>query len=91
MPSKSNTPLLTSIPVDEPLSEEIMALEPYVSHTQINRTLNTEDSQSVYTLASANGYNPVVSVVPVDGVNVENGMIGYITIGVDPSAIQALG
>lgn len=26
---------------DEVLSEQIMALEPYASHTQINRTLNT--------------------------------------------------
>jgi hypothetical protein len=67
-----------------------MAMEPYAGHTQINRTLNTEDSLGIFTEASANGYNPLVSVIPADGENVENGMIGYITIGVDPSAIQAI-
>jgi ribosomal protein S17E len=34
------------------------------------------------------GYNPVVSVVPADGKDVRNGVIGYITLGVDISAIE---
>jgi hypothetical protein len=72
-----------------------MALEPYVSHTEINRTTNAEDSMSMFSLGFTNGYNPVVSVVPVDGEDVANGMIGYITMGIDPINVfdesQALG
>jgi hypothetical protein len=30
---------------------------------------------------SAPGYSPILNVVPADGVDKENGMIGYITIG----------
>lgn len=63
-----------------------MALQPYASHTQINRTTNANDS--VFSQDTAGGYNPIVSVVPADGQDVSNGMIGYITIGVDTSAIE---
>ncbi|KAI0484934.1 dioxygenase [Xylariaceae sp. FL0804] len=75
----------------EELEQQIMALEPYVSHTEINRTTNADDSLSIFTEAEAGGYNPIVSVVAADGKNVENGMIGYITLGVDPSASQTVG
>ncbi|PYH79586.1 aromatic compound dioxygenase [Aspergillus uvarum CBS 121591] len=70
----------------EELEREIMALEPYVSHTQINRTTNVEDS--IFSQDTEGGYNPVISVVPADGKDVRNGMIGYITIGVDTSSIE---
>jgi hypothetical protein len=63
-----------------------MALEPYASHTEINRTTNAVDS--VFSQDTDGGYNPVVSIVPADGEDVTNGMIGYITIGVDTSAIE---
>ncbi|KAI0430594.1 Intradiol ring-cleavage dioxygenase [Xylaria sp. FL1042] len=68
----------------EDLSAQIMALDPYVTHTQVNRTLNSMDS--IYSGGTENGYNPLFSVVPADGESYENGMIGYITIGVDPAA-----
>ncbi|EOD48862.1 putative protocatechuate -dioxygenase beta subunit protein [Neofusicoccum parvum] len=70
---------------DEDLAQQLMALEPYVSHTEIERTTNDVDTiydQSFY------GYNPVVSVVAADGENMENGVIGYITMGVDTTAIE---
>ncbi|KAF3021015.1 hypothetical protein E8E14_011067 [Neopestalotiopsis sp. 37M] len=67
---------------NETVSAQIMSLEPYASHTQINRTMNSVDSIFSYD----GGYNPVVSVVPADGVDIRNGMIGYITIGVDTTA-----
>lgn len=70
----------------EDLSAQIMALEPYASHTQINRTKN--DVDSVFDQDTVGGYNPIISVVPADGENVENGMIGYITVGVDTTAIE---
>ncbi|KAH8161098.1 hypothetical protein CIB48_g7143 [Xylaria polymorpha] len=68
---------------EETLSAQIMALEPYSLHTQIERTTN--DVDDIFA-ASSNGWNPAFSVVPADGVNVANGMIGYITLGVDPTA-----
>lgn len=71
---------------DEDLEEKIMALEPYAQHTQINRTLNSEDS--IFSDGFAGGYDPVISIVPADGEDVTNGMIGYITIGVDTTAVE---
>lgn len=69
---------------DEALEEQIMALEPYSTHTEINRTTNADDT--VYPEDTENGYNPVISIVAADGVNVENGMIGYITMTIDTTA-----
>lgn len=71
---------------DEDLEEKIMALDPYVQHTQINRTLNSEDN--IFPDGFDGGYNPVASVVPMDGEDVTNGMIAYITIGVDTTAVE---
>lgn len=71
---------------DADLEEQLMALEPYVSHTQINRTLNSEDE--LIADSFANGYSPMVSIVPMDGVDVTNGMIGYVTIGVNTSLVE---
>lgn len=63
-----------------------MALEPYASHTEIVRLKNDEDD--IFDTGFAGGYNPLVSVVPADGVSVENGMIGLITMGIDPTAVE---
>lgn len=71
---------------DEDTSQRIMALEPYSSHTEIDRTTN--DVDSIFDQSFADEYNPVVSVVPADGENPENGLIGYITMGVDTTAIE---
>jgi len=65
---------------DEDLSEQIMALEPYASHTQINRTTNSVDS--VYSSEDTAGFDPVMVVVPLDGEDVTKGMVGYLTLGV---------
>jgi protocatechuate 3,4-dioxygenase beta subunit len=69
---------------DEQLSQQIMALEPYASHTQINRTTN--DIDSIWASENTAGFSPLMSVVPLDGEDVTKGMIAYITLGVDPSA-----
>lgn len=73
----------------EDLSAQIMALEPYVSHTQINRTTN--DIDSVWGSEDIDGYNPLMQVVPLDGEDVTKGMVAYITLGVDPSDVGADG
>lgn len=74
----------------EELEEQIMALEPYASHTQINRTLNSEDSMDIIGEASTGGYSPIVNIIPADGEDVANGMIGYITMGVDTTSVLDL-
>jgi hypothetical protein len=71
---------------EEKLEEKIMKMEPYASHTQINRTRNDVDME--FSKGAQNGYNPIVSVVPLDENDLSMGMIGYITIGVDTSAIE---
>ncbi|KAF9870916.1 hypothetical protein CkaCkLH20_11588 [Colletotrichum karsti] len=73
---------------DEEVSAKLMALEPYVSHTEINRTTNDVDSQGIFDQSLVGGYNPVISVVPLDGENIENGVVGYITMGVDTTALE---
>ncbi|KAK7711294.1 hypothetical protein SLS64_005316 [Diaporthe eres] len=70
---------------DEELEEKIMALDPYATHTEINRTTHAVDS--IFADSFAGGYDPVVSIVAADGEDVTKGMIGYITIGVDTTAI----
>lgn len=57
---------------DEELEEQIMALDPYVTHTEINRTTHAVDN--IFSDSFAGGYNPVVSVVAADGEDVTKGM-----------------
>ncbi|QDS77874.1 hypothetical protein FKW77_000318 [Venturia effusa] len=73
--------------INETVSQQLMALEPYVSHTAINRTTNDIDSTYAQS-ANGTGYNPVIDIVAADGVDIANGVIGYITIGVDTNDIQ---
>ena len=71
---------------EESLEEQIMAMEPYASHTQINRTRNDVDME--FPKGFRNDYSPVVSVVPLDENDLSKGLIGYITIGVDTTATE---
>lgn len=73
---------------DEATSNQLMALEPYASHTEIDRTTN--DVDWVYASGFENGYNPVVDVVPLDGKDIRNGVVGYITMGIDTENSPAL-
>ncbi|KAJ5952429.1 uncharacterized protein N7479_010842 [Penicillium vulpinum] len=57
-----------------------------ISTGQIDRVTNAKDM--FFDQSTENGYNPVVSVVPIDGKDVTKGMIGYITIGVDKNGPQ---
>lgn len=81
-----NTVSTGQVYFEEELEAKIMALEPYASHTEINRTTNAADT--VFSEDTVNGYNPVISIVPIDGKDVTKGMVGYITIGVDTTAIE---
>ncbi|KAF9873227.1 hypothetical protein CkaCkLH20_09390 [Colletotrichum karsti] len=66
---------------DEELSQKIMALEPYVGHTEINRTTN--DIDSIFSAEVVGGWNPNMVVEPLDGEDVTKGMLAYITLGVE--------
>ncbi|PYI10261.1 aromatic compound dioxygenase [Aspergillus sclerotiicarbonarius CBS 121057] len=65
-----NTVSTGQIYFDEEVEEKLMTVEPYASHTQINRTTNADDS--VFFQDTEGGYSPVVSVVPVDGEDLAN-------------------
>jgi protocatechuate 3,4-dioxygenase beta subunit len=71
---------------DEALSAKFMATEPYVSHTQIKRVTNEKDG--IYEQEIMTGFNAFASVEPLDGKDVMNGILGYITLGVDTTAIR---
>lgn len=85
--SSSNRVSTGQLYLNETISQQLMALEPYVSHTQINRTTNDMDSEYGQSV-DGTGYNPVIDIIAADGVNIANGVIGYITIGVDTTDVQ---
>ncbi|TDZ46888.1 hypothetical protein CTRI78_v008891 [Colletotrichum trifolii] len=66
---------------EEDLLESVYAASPYAAHAEtLDRTTNDEDS--VLSSASEVGYSPFISV-SVLGNGVEDGLVGYITIGVN--------
>ncbi|KAL4931348.1 intradiol ring-cleavage dioxygenase [Aspergillus undulatus] len=71
---------------DEALERQLMALEPYASHTQIPRTLN--DNDGIYTTESMTGAMTLLDTEPLDGVDYRNGVLGYITLVVDTTSIK---
>ncbi|PSN70800.1 protocatechuate 3 [Corynespora cassiicola Philippines] len=83
----SNVASTGQIYFDEELSEKIMAMEPYATHTEIERTTN--DVDTIYATQTGTGWNPNIQIEPLDGVDVANGMIGYITLGVDLTATSS--
>lgn len=74
---------------DEELSQQIMAMEPYSQHTEIERTTN--DIDSIYSGETGTGWEPIVQVEALDGVDMSNGMVGYITLGVNMTATSSQG
>ncbi|KAH8714695.1 Intradiol ring-cleavage dioxygenase [Ilyonectria robusta] len=69
---------------DEDLLNSVYALSPYVEHlATLNRTTNAEDK--LYSSASSDGYSAVISVSQL-GDSLEDGLVGYITIGVNTTA-----
>ncbi|KAK0199725.1 dioxygenase [Desarmillaria ectypa] len=73
--------------LSDDLTEYLMSTEPYVSHTEIERTINAEDA--IYAAEAVNGWFPELAVIPMDGEDYANGIIGYITIGVDSTRTNA--
>ncbi|KAI8682644.1 INTRADIOL-DIOXYGENAS domain-containing protein [Fusarium sp. Ph1] len=72
--------------IDELLSRQLMALEPYVSHTEIERVKNADDG--IYNQESATGAMTLLDTEPLDGKDYTKGVFGYITLGVQMSQIR---
>lgn len=73
---------------DEDLINSIYQLAPYKAHlSTLNRTTNAEDS--LYSSANGDGYSAVVDVSKL-GESLADGLVGYITIGVNRTATAAL-
>ena len=69
---------------DESLLSQVYALPPYAAHLlTLNRTTNAADS--LYSDASSDGYSAIVSVEQL-GDTISDGLVGYITVGVNSSA-----
>lgn len=69
---------------DEDLLTEVYSLSPYSAHlATLNRTLNAEDS--IYSVANADGYSALIDV-DLLGDSVADGLVGYITVGINSSA-----
>lgn len=72
---------------EEDLINSVYQEAPYSAHlSTLNRTTNAEDS--LYSSASGDGYSAVVSVSQL-GKALSDGLVGYITIGVNTSATPA--
>ncbi|PYI07975.1 aromatic compound dioxygenase [Aspergillus sclerotiicarbonarius CBS 121057] len=71
---------------DDDVAAEIMTVPPYASHTQITRKPVAEDG--VYYNESLTGAMTIMDTEPLDGQDYKNGVLGYITLGVDAAAIH---
>lgn len=87
--ASSQTISTGQVGINETMSETLMAIEPYVGHTEIERVTN--DVDSIFTSSAYdNGFDPNIVLVPMDGVDITNGVIGYITIGVDTATASKM-
>ncbi|KAK0201105.1 Intradiol ring-cleavage dioxygenase [Desarmillaria ectypa] len=73
--------------IADDITEYLMSHEPYTSHVEIERTTNAVDS--IYSSETVNGWSPELAVIPMDGEDYANGIIGYITMGVDSTRWNA--
>jgi hypothetical protein len=84
--TSGNTVSTGQIYLNETISGQLIALEPYVSHTEIDRTTN--DVDSVFSQDLVGGYNSNIDLVAADGVDIVNGVIGYIAVAVDTNCFR---
>ncbi|KAI8714026.1 hypothetical protein NCS52_01121900 [Fusarium sp. LHS14.1] len=82
--SSSNVQHIGQLFFEETLLNHVYEHSPYSEHlATLNRTTNSEDS--LYSDASSDGYSAVISVSQITK-DIEDGLVGYITIGVNASA-----
>ncbi|PWY86787.1 aromatic compound dioxygenase [Aspergillus heteromorphus CBS 117.55] len=70
----------------EDVSAEVMSVQPYANHTQTTRKPVNLDG--VYVTESETGAMTILDTEPLDGKDYKNGVLGYITFGVDTTAIH---
>ncbi|GKZ31309.1 hypothetical protein AbraIFM66950_011703 [Aspergillus brasiliensis] len=71
---------------NEDVATQVMAVPPYAYHTQIPRRPVSEDG--VWYDESLTGAMTIMDTEPLDGQDYTNGVLGYITLGVDTTAIH---
>lgn len=71
---------------DEAWNDKVFVLEPYTTNTN-NRTLNTQDS--ILSEETANGNNAFIDIELL-GDEIADGLLGYVTMGVNASASVAI-
>ncbi|KAI0130345.1 Intradiol ring-cleavage dioxygenase [Xylariales sp. AK1849] len=82
--SKSAIQHIGQIFFEEDLLTSVYELSPYSEHSEtLTRVVNSEDS--IYSVANADGYSAMISIEKI-GASYAEGMVGYITIGVNTSA-----
>ena len=78
--------------IEDALNEQVDKIWPYSTNPIANkwgRTRNWRDSLNIYPDSHANGHQPTFDVHPLNGV-MQQGMIGYITLGVNKSHVMSL-
>ncbi|CAG7852919.1 SubName: Full=Related to protocatechuate 3-Aspergillus oryzae {ECO:0000313/EMBL:CCA72665.1} [Serendipita indica DSM 11827] len=70
---------------DDALSDKVVALSPYTS-TSMTRQLNAADS--ILAQENSNGYSAYVDASPIDESDISKGVLGFITVGVDSTALH---
>lgn len=63
-----------------------MSMEPYVSHTAIQRTKNSNNLTFVKDPKVATIF--ILPILSLNGYDTAQGLVGYITLGVDTTAVE---
>ena len=86
--SQADVQHLGQVFFEEELINKVYQLAPYKAHlSTLNRTTNAADS--LYSSASSDGYSALVDVQLLSD-TIADGLVGYITIGVNRTAEAAL-
>ena len=70
---------------EDSLSDQVVALSPY-SSTTMTRQLNAADS--ILAQENSNGYSAYVDASLIDETDISKGVLGFITVGVDSTALH---
>lgn len=85
--SKASVQHIGQLFFNESMINSVYELDPYNAHlATLNRTLNADDG--IYVSSNEGGYSSVISVQLL-GETIADGLVGYITVGVNSSAEAA--
>ncbi|KAH8923222.1 aromatic compound dioxygenase [Atractiella rhizophila] len=68
---------------DQTLQEQVQSEYPYNTTTQ---TRTTNDNDSIMAQEQENGYSAIIQTEFINGVDISDGLYGYITVGVDSTS-----